>query len=687
MRVTMEEDRLRIGNSLMDEEEQRVLRFLEDSCQHLVPDYLSSLEKARRSILHRLAASLLREDLLGLATDSRDLQVIGSICTINVPSLDENWRRTIECLHTYGLSDGITCKLYPLNWEEHLVFPIRRWHAYRRPQLEGEILHVGAEGARPLRHASELIARLREMEAGRHFDWATLEKEVRNGTANLALAYACWSEKKAALCSRSAEAEESTAVEWVLRQRKTVPGFDASLFFEQLCVEGHNLHPGAKTKMGMHPLDVYQYAPECKGTADLRLLAVDAQRAQWVTAEESAAGNGVLFQAFPEAAEAIQREWEAKGLPLDRYTVVPVHPWQWEHAIPEIYQEELEQGVIVPIETVAIPCGSTSSFRTVVPLQDVHGHKPAVKVAVNSQMTSTIRSISPQTARNAAPFTRMIREIMQREAELSRTFQPICELAGVYFRPEGETDSATRTRKSRNLTAVLRENVESFTSGEEVAIVGSALYAESPFSGKSILAELVELYAASIGETSMREAASRFFAEYLSVTVPGYLSLMVKYGVALEGHMQNSVPVFRGGRPVRMLFRDWGGARIYRPRLEQQGISIRFSPGSVTVTDRIQETHNKLYYTLFQNHLGEIAQQLSRTFGADERQLWREVRRVCDQVFDRWRTVPALRECVEQDERALYQPKVEHKALTRMRLLPDGSGYQYAEVPNPLCAP
>jgi siderophore synthetase component len=687
MSVSIQEIGLRIGSGQMDEEEQKVLRHLQDHQEELVAAYLASLEKARRSILERLAASLLREDLLGLATTSHDLQVIGSICAINVPSLDESWRKTIERLYTYGLQSGTTYKLYPLASYDYLVFPISRWYAYRRPVLEGDILHVGAGGVSPLRHAAELISLLEGTEAGRGYDWGKLAEEVRNGTANLALAYACWAEKKARLRKQAEEAGVDSTMDWVLRQRTTTPGFDASLFFEQLCVEGHNLHPGAKTKMGMEPQDVLRYAPECDGTAELRLVAIRQDRAKWVTAEDALSGNEALFQAFPEVEEAVRREWADKGLSLERYTLVPVHPWQLEHAIPTIYREELEQGIVLPVDRITIPCGSTSSFRTVVPLHDHKRQKLAIKAAVNSQMTSTMRSISPQTARNAPEFTRLIREILRREPELSATFQPVCEVAGVHFITDGETDSTVRTLKSRNLTAVLRESVESFTTEDELAIVGSALYAESPISGKPILAELVEHYAASIGEVSLREAACRFVKEYISVAVPGYLTLMVKYGIALEGHMQNSVPVFRQGRPVRMLFRDWGGARIYRKRLEQQGMPISFFPGSVTVTDRLQEMHNKLYYTLFQNHLGEIVQQVCRTFGAEERELWREVRRSCDSVFERLRAVPHWRENVEQDERALYQPQVEHKALTLMRLLPDEKGYAYADVPNPLHAP
>ncbi|MFP3340870.1 ferric iron reductase, partial [Micrococcus sp. SIMBA_131] len=76
--------------------------------------------------------------------------------------------------------------------------------------------------------------------------------------------------------------------------------------------------------------------------------------------------------------------------------------------------------------------------------------------------------------------------------------------------------------------------------------------------------------------------------------------------VALEGHLQNSIPVFKKGQPVRFYFRDWGGARIYKRRLEERGMYPKFYPESITLTENKEEMYSKAHYTIFQNHLGEI---------------------------------------------------------------------------------
>ena len=159
---------------------------------------------------------------------------------------------------------------------------------------------------------------------------------------------------------------------------------------------------------------------------------------------------------------------------------------------------------------------------------------------------------------------------------------------------------------------------------------------------------------------------------------------MVKYGIGLEGHLQNSVMVFKEGSPVRMLFRDWGGARIYRSRIQQHQVQVQFYPSSVTVTDSLKEMHNKVFYTVLQNHCGEFILQVAKHFGLREGELWQEIHRICEEVFDQLESFPQYAESVRIDREALYQAEVDHKSLTKMRLEPEGKEYSYTIVPNPL---
>ncbi|WP_338450074.1 IucA/IucC family protein [Niallia oryzisoli] len=669
-------------------DEVKVLNFLKSNEPQLVSPYLSSLEKGRQGILRRLAGSMLREDIMGLTSNSHDLYVIGSIHALNVPAIDEYWQTMIGVLHNYELKSGKVYKLYPLSKRECLVIPVSRTYAFNRVEIDGVILHISQAGVKTIEHAAEFLAlmRCKEEADNEQSSWSKLAQEVINGSANLALSYAYWDLKKKELQQQAKEQGISTTIDWVLLKKKQNREFDSSLFFEQLSIEGHNLHPGTKTKIGMEAEAVFRYAPEFDGVTDIKFVGIRKDYAEWgVIEEKQQDANVFLFKEYPRLPEAAEQEFSEYGLTINDYVFVPVHSWQLEKAIPEIYQQEIQEQVVVPVRGFVVPSGATSSFRTVVPLMNGEKPKYAIKVAVNSQMTSTVRSISANTTNNAAVFTRLIRSVMQQEQDLAETFVPVCECAGYNFKmKETEKCFENDPLKSRNLSAVIRENVETFTVLDEVAIVGSSLFAESPITEKPILIELMESYAKKRKETSLRKAAFQFFSEYVSIALPGFLTLMVKYGIGLEGHLQNSVMVFKEGRPVRMLFRDWGGARIYRNRLQQHQVQVQFYPGSVTVTEHLKEMHNKVFYTVFQNHCGELVLQVCKHIGLGEGELWQEIYRICEKVFGQLESLPQYAESVRMDRKALYQAEVDHKALTKMRLEPEGKDYSYAAVPNPL---
>ncbi|MDQ0219301.1 siderophore synthetase component [Peribacillus cavernae] len=674
----------------MLQDELKILTFLQTNYPDMVSAYVLSLARGRLGILRRLAEAMLREDIMGLTSSSHDLYVIDSIHALNVPAIDEYWQMIIQTLHTYGLENSKIYKLYPLCVRECLVIPISRTYAFNRVEVDGVILHVTKDGVRTIEHSVELLQLMRHKEElhqeREQSAWVKLAEELVNGSANLALSHAYWEQKKKELQQKAEEHGITTAIDWVLSQKRQDHKFDSSLFFEQLSVEGHNLHPGAKTKIDMEPKDVFRYAPEFDGVADIQFVGIRKDFMEWcVIKENEEDANAFLFKEYPELSKEVEREFAGQGLFVNDYVLVPVHPWQLEKAIPDIYHLEIKEQIVVPIRGIIISSGATSSFRTVVPLVNGETRKYAIKVAVNSQMTSTVRSISANTTNNSTVFTRLIRSIMQQEQDLVEKFVPVCECAGFNFKSkETEGLKGNHQLKSRNLSAVIRENVETFVALDEVAIVGSSLFAESPITEKLILVELIERYAEKRKETSFRKAAFQFVSEYVSIALPGFLTLMVKYGIGLEGHLQNSVMIFKEGRPVRMLFRDWGGTRIYRSRLQQHQVQVQFYPGSVTMTDSLKEMHNKVFYTVLQNHCGELILQVCKHFGLGEGELWQEIHRICEKVFDQLESLPQYAESVRIDRKALYQAEVDHKALTKMRLEPEGKEYSYAIVPNPL---
>jgi siderophore synthetase component len=122
---------------------------------------------------------------------------------------------------------------------------------------------------------------------------------------------------------------------------------------EQLVVDGHPLHPCARTRAGLTTADVLAYAPEHQPVIRLRRLAVPADR------------------------------WHGDGPPI-----LYAHPWQAEHlrdTVPGLTD-------IGPTE----PVRPLMSLRTVAPLDGGDHYKTAVDIL----MTSAVRTVSPAAVHN-----------------------------------------------------------------------------------------------------------------------------------------------------------------------------------------------------------------------------------------------------------------------------------------------
>ncbi|BCB03733.1 IucA/IucC family protein [Bacillus sp. KH172YL63] len=639
------------------EEEKRCLNYLEENQPHLVGHFRAHIKTGRMAILHKLAASLLREDVQSLYSDSVQLKKIGSVYVTSLLKVYKKWEPFLHQLQSLNLKEGISYRMKSFG-EYVILFPIKDELAFQRVTLAGDILVISQDSHRIVNTANELLSLLGLSEAGQG-----LADELDNGTANQTLGYAAHSFWKEELKKDSNGRSIRSTLDYIRIKKGEQSTWSPLAFFEQLSLEGHHLHPGSKTKTGMSPGDVLRYSPEFHQHFDICFVAVDKEYMENTEIE-----SGIIEGTFSSIMPQYESFMIERGIDPRGYQLLPVHEWQYQHALHSLYRDEIKKGIVIPIDALCVQCGATSSFRTVIP-----ANRPDrfIKLAVNSQMTSTVRSISSQTALNSTVFTDMMDIILEREPALSN-FLPLNEIAGYTFKSE-------RNEQRRNLTVVIRENREDELE-HEVMVTGNSLYAISPFSEKTILAELLDEYCHHRGVPN-REGAKLFFKDYVSITLPGVLTLLTKYGVALESHLQNSVPVFKNGKPVRFYFRDWGGARIYKPRLEAQGIFPAFYPGSITMTNKKDEMYAKAHYTFFQSHLGEIIRLLVEETGVNESEFWQIVRDDCEQIFSSLSMTVPLN--VEEDRAYIYQGEVSHKALTKMRMMPS-SGYLYSPVPNPL---
>ncbi len=249
---------------------------------------------------------------------------------------------------------------------------------------------------------------------------------------------------------------------------------------EQLATDGHPLHPCCRTRAGMTVADVLAYAPEHRPVIRLRRLRVPAER------------------------------WHGTAQP-----VLYAHPWQAARLLRR-YPWLTDAGPTRPVRPLM-------SLRTVAPVSG----GPHIKTAVDVQMTSAVRTVSPAAVHNGPILSEALTRIT---ADL-----PIDILA--------ETEAGaviTDDGPDRRLAHLVRR-APRLGPGETAVPLG-----------------LVASDLPNIVDDPCR------WLEELTAVLFGPLTTVLRRGVALEAHGQNTLVVLRDGHPVRILYRDLGGVRVDR---------------------------------------------------------------------------------------------------------------------------
>lgn len=401
--------------------------------------------------------------------------------------------------------------------------------------------------------------------------------------------------------------------------------------YERLATEGHNLHPCARTRLGWTVADVLAHDLEA-GRTTVEFVGIRRDR---LVGSDLGTHLGLPGATATHAAQ-------------------PVHAWQLGH-LRRTRADLFAAGVLTDLPVAPLPATPTAALRTL----HVPGHG-YLKLSLDIQVTSTRRTISVASSRNGPVLSTLLTDL----------------LAGEDVLLLAETGGAACADAPRDATAIVRTGLAGALAPGETAVPATALTVTPPGGSASVVLGLMR---------RDHGGALPFVAAYARVLLPPLLRLATRHGIGLEAHLQNCLPVFRAGRPVRMVLRDVAGLRVHLPRLAARGHRLDLWPGSVVGTDDPAVMLAKLGYTALQAHLGELVRHLADHAALDEAAAWRAVRAVIDEVYDDLRRDPAVAADAATDHAFWTAPRMPHKALVRMRLA--GTGDLYVDVPNPLHRP
>lgn len=466
------------------------------------------------------------------------------------------------------------------------------------------------------------------------------------------------------------------------------PGADTTAAMDRLVTEGHPFHPGAKLRHGMTPTEALAFTPEHTDSIGLRFVAVHADTAMTASVDETRLTERLLA-CYPDLEAAVAAAIPS-GRAVEEYAVLPVHPWQLRRVVSRRYGDQRRRGTVVPMSGVSRPASPLLSIRTVVPEPGATAtdHPPHLKLALGVQTTNAVRTLSPHAVANGPQLTGLLRRAV---ASLSvDSFGVLGELAATcYHPPDGPHPDGDGYDDARHLSALLRQHPHSHpvVGAEDAVVTAASLLATAPSGDPELLSATIDAFARAREITDRTAAVEGFLDAYLDAVVPGALGLLVTHGIALEAHLQNTYIVFDGASPTGALVSDFGGVRVHEPRLTDAGCSLSPYPDSTVITTELAVTREKLWYSLFQNQIGELVGRLADSEPVTDAACWERVRGCCERTFEQLATAGVSSARVGADRESLFAETLVHKALTAMRIRGSVREYCRTTVPNPLAKP
>lgn len=604
-----------------------------------------SFQRANLSMIFRLLGGLIRERLF---PDNCSIQLLK-------PPFSQ------ELASRYAHYKQLLC----IEQQEHdnkLYVPIRHQGAFARYQMLSPVwMRFGTEWLQ-MKQLSQLVEVLRKQ-------WGieiphTLEMELFNSLDFLAYGYEQQEKQKEQLIRRFTEQSiQSTQYIEALMQLKRKEPFDEYLFSEAMAVEGNPLHPCAKTRVGLSCTEK-RYLPESCTPIPIHVLLIPKKNVH-LTSTLTEDANEWIFQLSPKLKKVAEKASAERGVSLEAYQLFFVHPWQLEHTIATKYQAEWHNWIHLPIQ---VDGRALLSVRTM----DVAQLGIHLKLPVQIQMTNAVRTLSPQATINGPILSKLCNRLLAQHRDFGERLVVLPELIGVYFQKE---DQALDSFAASNLSYTIRQHPRNYIQSDELAFVGAALSERIPWK-QPLIIDLIQQY---VGRKSLTiEDAVQYIAHYAEQCLPPFLFLLQKYGIALEGHMQNVIIVTKQGRIQRILVRDMGGVRVHRERFKRYFGDRGLAEGPVIV-EKMQEVYNKFLHSVLQNHLGELIFLIADFLQVPEKPLWERVAQVFMQSLD------PSGASLNEIRLALFQPIIQTKALLSMRKQNrNAHDYLYIDLPNPL---
>lgn len=437
---------------------------------------------------------------------------------------------------------------------------------------------------------------------------------------------------------------------------------------------GHPVLVLNKGRIGLSAADLARYAPEAHATIHFVWYAAHPDLGVFSAVPELSASSLLEEELTASERVAFEAALAPLGSAAEEFVWFPVHPFQEGAVVQTLFAGEVATGRLVRLGE-----GETA-YRPVQSVRSTVGEgKRDVKTSMLMRNTLVWRGLGADATQAAPAASQWLGELWASDPELQATgIAFLREIATVTVRhPHYAAVPDAPYRYAELLGAVWREPAEQhLQAGERARSLATLLHVDP--SGEAFLAALVRRSGLD---------AEAWLARLFHALFPGLLLCLTRHGVAFCPHGENTILVFSGDVPTRILVKDFAEDITLLPGRDYPGLPE--DADEVLVRWPMAEMAHSIISAILTGHFRYLAPLVEAHLGVPQARFWELVRA----ELLTWRDAnPDLAEAF--DELGLLAPTFERIALNREQLT--GGGFHdraerdaepdlmHGHIPNPL---
>lgn len=414
-------------------------------------------------------------------------------------------------------------------------------------------------------------------------------------------------------------------------------------YYEALCTSGHMLYPFPKFRSRFTFNDSFLYSNEQRELIELPLFAIPKCNTMFSSYSYRSSDDfyRVLFNntSISNYLEEI----------LPDNNILPIHPWQIRNV--KFVKRLIHSNGGFPLKDT-IKAKSLVSIRTLYcPDSNID-----VKLSLSTAITSVNRNMYQVLAQNAPIISNILSVISKSKVIPTLKFQE--DIASIRYR-----DFA----KGPFLTAIFRVHL-SFMEFSRV-LPATYLYDEMlQLNGETPILNIIKSFIKEHSSSSLE-----FFSQYCRILLEGPLTLLLRFGIGLEPHLQNCLVAFKGSVPVMLILKDSDTANLVHSKLEHFINMSEYSwyPYTWELMQAERFSVSRFWHAAIRSHIGILIYIISKNFKEDEKCLWHLTKDIIDDIVGTVKSNSdvSMWSQIEKSASYFFKRYEDVKCLLRMRIM------------------